>query len=218
MSRKGRLIYVIGVLGLGFALVRPAAAQSLLRLEFTVTRNTMQTSTQPSITTLKRTEYIAPNGDTRTETTDPRTGQILSVEIQDKQEDLLIELDPAKKMANQYVGVQQKVRSGQPVLGSSSSPVAAQKQDLGIVIIDGFTCHHYRDWVGPSSVEFSVCHDPTSNEDFFGEIIGSGPMMKLPNGWAYSGEWHQTLVKVTRSVPLDASLFEVPPNYKLVQK
>jgi hypothetical protein len=102
------------------------------------------------------------------------------------------------------------VGAGISVVGSEK-PVQGQKEDLGTRTLQGFTCQGYRNtFPAGQQTEHWFCQDPASGRKFLGSLLA-----QLPGGKSW---WREDLQKVTQNVEVDPQIFEVPPDYRIVDQ
>lgn len=213
MSSKNIRFHAVALAAImvGWAFIAAAQTPTMIRLDYSIVQTHVTPQGQPIVSSSRRVEYIAADGRMRTEDINAQTGAVTRVTIEEPARHSVIQLDPATKTATRI----SQTGSGIPSK-TLAGPIQAQKRDLGTVTIDGFPCHRYLNTVANiSSVEVSWCQDAASRQTFIGSLVGTGgsalPSAALAPG---QGKTKQTLERVTRNLPLDNSLFEIPAGYQ----
>ncbi len=188
-----------------------AAQETVLRLDYVVVRESPDGRGRPSRSVIARTRFVAPDGRMRTEdreAADP--DRILSISISDESRDEIIQLDSNTKTAVRRRNVRQQADRGIPVFGAFV-PVPGEKENLGTRTIQGFECQGYRNtFPQGQQTEHWFCVDPQSGRKFLGSMRA-----QLADGRDW---WQEDLQKVTRNVPVEPEFFEVPPDFRIVDK
>lgn len=201
-----------------FLLGNPASAQLVgVRLDYVTVQEGPSQSGDIVRTVGNKTIYVSADGRERTEISRQGSGTV-SIAITDPLAGVVYQLFPEKKMAlrTPIDTVKEKARiAGQ----NAPESVKGKHETLGVRMIQGFTCQGHRTemtHVGQFAnserngfVEFWQCRDPGSGTTITGALY-----VELPNG-----AWRrEELRQVQRSYPLDPGLFEVPGDFRIIEK
>jgi hypothetical protein len=197
----------LGVVLCAGALVAQGSVR-VLRLDFAVVNDGPGPDGKPRRIVYNTTVWMAPDGRERNETRNPEVS-INRATLADKGRDIQIELDYDRKVAIRMTRFEERAKAGQPV-GDHTFSRDAQKEELGWKKIQGFSCQGWRNRHGGLTTEHWFCSDPESGKRFLGSTLWS-----FPDGKSTA---RTDLVQVSRDVAVDPSIFEIPSDFRIIDK
>lgn len=191
----------------------PAISQmqiKVLRLEHVIVREHVNPEGQSVREVFARTRLIAPDGRERVDHVDP-TLPVQVAEIVDEKQDLRVQLDLQQKTALRVRGERAKGKERRDQAKVQPFQGGPQKgEPLGARLIQGFECQGFRTgFPNGATNEYWSCRDSVSGLTFLGGVYTQFPDGKV---------WRQDLKSATRDYAADAQLFEIPPDYRVVDQ
>lgn len=177
----------------------------VLRLDYLIVRESPDSSGRIVRDVFTQTRYVAPDGRQRIEDIEQRLSRREALLI-DRTARTVTRLDLNKKTARR--DAQAAGKMGITCCDSTSPAVAAQNGTGRKEVIQGFQCTatSQGDPARPA-FEAASCLDPASGKRFIGRLVHRFPDGKL---------WQQELQSVTRDLPVDPQMFQVPADFRRI--
>ncbi|MGH9782616.1 MAG: hypothetical protein ACRD88_00380 [Terriglobia bacterium] len=178
-------------------------------MEYVVVNTSTNQAGQQIRETFNETRFVSSDGRVRAERRYAANDRLLFVTLHDRNRDESVRLDVQNKTAVRSRSVMARTEAGTPL--GSHPPMRGEKESLDTVIVQGFTCQAYRNrFTNGLMIEHSWCQDPVTGQGFLGSMN-----TYQPGGASVR---RQELQKVMREVQADSQLFEIPPDYRIVDQ
>ncbi len=177
----------------------------VVRLDYVVVREAKNAQGQSVREVIHRTRFVAPDGRERTETADENFS-LRMAEIYDPARDLGVRLDPKEKTAIRIRDFKAKSRQRGQL---QATFLEGRGEPAGVKLIHGFECKGFRDPSPEQKIEFWFCRDAVSGREFLGAVN-----FQLADGKS----WREDLRRITRDFPVDIQIFEIPPDFRIIDQ